>query len=153
MIPRLPSLLLLVAAAPTIASADRMPADPGTQWAQLTVRERIIIRIPRVPTPPPSPPRAAPPIEWEERRAPRCVPVAALTGAALGRDGMLDLMTADGRRLRARLEDDCPALDFYSGFYVKPRSDGNICARRDAIRSRSGARCQIAAFRTLVAPR
>lgn len=146
MTPRLPSCLLL-AAAPLIVSAA--PEPPRTQWAQVTIRERVIIRIPRMSPIPRGPAAAA--VTWEERKASRCVPLAALNGAVLGGEGAVDLMTGDGRRFRAVLDDDCPTLDFYSGFYLKPTGDGQVCARRDAIRSRSGARCLITGFRQLVA--
>lgn len=146
---------LLVLAAPLLVSA-RAPQLDGTQWAQLTIHERLIIRIPRV-----APranassfaPRSTAPIKWEEKKAPRCVPMTALTGAAIDREGEVDLVVEGTRRLRAKLDDDCPTLDFYTGFYLKPTADGQLCAKRDSIRSRSGARCSINKFRTLVAVR
>jgi hypothetical protein len=55
--------------------------------------------------------------------------------------------------LRARLDHGCRALDFYSGFYLRPAPDGNICADRDSVRARSGASCEISRFRRLVAER
>lgn len=141
----------------------------GTHYAQMLYHERIVIRIPRVrpvaPAPPPmrgnmrgnsralsAAPVAATPV-WIEKRAADCVPVAALSGASIDRSGDVDLVVADGRRLRAKLDDDCPTLDFYSGFYLKRTTDGQICARRDSLRSRSGARCAITGFRTLTAKR
>ena len=60
---------------------------------------------------------------------------------------------ADGTRLRALFDDDCPALDFYSGLYVKGTTDGMVCADRDSIRSRSGSVCRIDGFKRLVAKR
>ena len=153
---------LLVAAAPVLLSAappDRAPFD-GMEMAQLTIHERVIIRIPRMSAPAPTalatlraetPP---PPDGWIERgRAPRCVAAADLAGARVGRDGAVDLVSEDGGRVRAKLDADCPTLDFYSGLYLKPAADGRICARRDAIRSRSGARCTITGFVNLVARR
>lgn len=151
--------LLLACATPLLISAQDARSLDGTQWAQLTIRERIVIRIPRVrPVTDASVrslsalPAAATPV-WIEKRAADCVPVAALTGASVDRSGAVDLMVEDGRRLRAKLEDECPTLDFYSGFYLKRTSDGQICAKRDALRSRSGAHCAIKGFRTLTARR
>ncbi len=51
--------------------------------------------------------------------------------------------------MRAVLEDQCPALDYYSGFYVVPPPDGKICADRDSIHTRSGADCEVDKFRAL----
>jgi len=58
-----------------------------------------------------------------------------------------------GDRVRATFDRDCPGLDFYSGFYLKPSADGQICADRDMIRTRSGDSCEISGFRRLVAKR
>lgn len=155
-------LLLLLAATPALIGADAPPRLDGTQWAQLTIHERVIIRIPLVAAPPPPAAgpaatatfsRQLPPPQWIERRAPKCVAASTLTGAQVGGAGDLDLIVGGVKRLRAKLDDDCPALDFYSGFYVKKGADGNICAGRDVIRSRSGTACAIRAFKTLVAAR
>ena len=61
----------------------------------------------------------------------------------------VDFVLRDRRRVRAELDSDCPALDFYGGFYVQP-DDDRICARRDVIRSRMGGICRIERFRRLV---
>ena len=55
----------------------------------------------------------------------------------------------DRSRVRARIDEDCSALDFYDGFYVQPE-DEQLCARRDEISSRMGGSCKIEKFRSLV---
>ena len=151
----LSALSLALVAPATVSAAD--PAGlGGIELAQLTVRERIVIRIPRLPLAPPPRDFAAdrvPPLQWREKSAPRCIPVGVLAGAAITPDGDVDLVATDGRRLRAKLDDDCPTLTFYRGFYLKRAPDGMVCARRDPLRARSGARCEISRFRTLVARR
>lgn len=151
-------LLTLAATAPLLVSAQDadMAGLAGTQWAQaqVIIRERMVIRVPRADSPPGAPRpryRPAPPprITWRELQAPKCVPADSIVAASMA-DGDVDLETNDGRRLRAKLDDDCPTLKFYTGFYLKRTRDGMICAGRDALRSRSGARCEIATFRTLV---
>lgn len=151
------SALLLALAAPLAVSARAPEPSPPVRWTQMTIHERLIIRVPRMPRgPAPAgamPPRAFSPVIWQERKAPRCVTMTAITGATLDREGEVDLVVEGTRRVRAKLNDDCPTLDFYSGLYLKPTSDGKMCARRDSIRSRSGARCAITAFRNLVPKR
>ncbi len=142
--PLRPALPLLLAA-PLAMSASE-PA--GVELAQLTFRERIVIRIPRLPMP--SRRSAAPPIAWEEKKGPKCVAASTLASAAISPDGDVDLVVTDGRRLRAKLDDDCPSLNFYSGFYLKQAKDGKVCAGRDMLRTRSGGHCEISRFRTLV---
>ncbi|WBH17369.1 hypothetical protein [Sphingomonas radiodurans] len=140
-------VLPLALAAPFVVSA-RTPED-GVRYAQMTYRERVVIRIPRLPL---APRRQAPAItNWDEHKAPKCVAAASLASAAITASGDVDLIVTDGRRLRAKLDDDCPTLNFYTGFYLKRSADGMVCAGRDALRSRSGARCEIDRFRTLTA--
>ena len=136
-------ILPLLLAAPLAISAS----EPEVRYAQLSVRERIVIRIPRLPVAQRR--QQAAPIVWEEKKAPKCVPANVLASAVISPKGDVDLIATDGRRLRAKLDDDCPSLNFYSGFYVKRSKDGMVCARRDALRTRSGGRCEIARFRTL----
>jgi hypothetical protein len=153
------TLMLLVSATAIGSSApaqDRGSDLDGTEWAQMTIRERIIIRIPNVQMRAASPIRPRPdpvqPMRWVEKKGPKCVAVDQLAGAAVGGD-TLDLMLRGGNRVRARLDGDCPALDFYAGFYLKPSADGLVCAGRDSIRSRSGDSCTISGFKTLVLKR
>ncbi|KQN07284.1 MULTISPECIES: hypothetical protein [unclassified Sphingomonas] len=156
---------------PVAATALLMLALPGSAQRRLvdnplppggvtTVRtemriQRVIIRVPRAPIAPASfsTPRPLPPIQWVEKRADRCVPVQDLAAVTVSRPDSVDLLLAGGKRLRARLADDCAALDFYAGLYFKPSGDGQMCAARDVLRSRSGGQCRIAQFRTLVPAR
>jgi hypothetical protein len=55
---------------------------------------------------------------------------------------------ASARRVRAEFDEDCPALDFYGGFYLRPE-DARVCAGRDAIHSRMGGSCTIERFKLL----
>ena len=61
----------------------------------------------------------------------------------------VDFLLNNRARIRAKLEDDCPALDFDAGFYLQPE-DERLCARRDAIHSRIGRSCAIERFKLLV---
>lgn len=132
-------LALAALTAPATAAADE-----AVELAQLTIRQRVIVRVPRMaPAPPPRP------IRWVEKKGPKCIPAIDLAGALVNERQRLDLVLRGGRRVRAELEDDCHGLDFYNGFYVKPGPDGMVCADRDVVRARSGAKCPIDKFRTL----
>jgi hypothetical protein len=123
----------------------------GTQYAQVTVREQIIVRVRQQPRPIQQ--AGASLIRWREGRGPRCVPARIVLGAtALGRNSV-DLVLRDNSRVRVRLESGCPGLDFYHGFYVNGTPDGLICADRDSVRSRMGGQCGIDQFRSLTAIR
>lgn len=141
--------LLLALAAPALLAADWGVAEPGIGGGQVTTmsfHERIIIRVPRLPM---KPPPEASVVTWKEHRGPKCVVAADLAGALVLQPGMVDLVLKGNRRVRAKLDGSCEPLDFYNGFYLKPASDGKICADRDSIRARSGLSCQIDSFRLL----
>ena len=145
-----PALMLL---ALTPADSDEVGQIDGVEMAQLTIHQRIVIRIPRI-LGRSEPARSEPAeVRWTMKKGPKCVPMAALEGAIISGTDSVDLMVADGTRLRAEFDDDCPALDFYSGLYVKGNADGMICADRDSIRARSGSVCRIDGFKRLVAKR
>jgi hypothetical protein len=146
-------VLLLSLAAPSAIAAD--PGDPGLMLGQFTFHQRIIIRVPVMPVSPPPPPVMpdAPPPRWVEHGAPKCLALGHLTGAAVTGTASVDFMMDDGQRMRAVLDEDCPSLDFYSGFYLMRNDDGKVCAQRDRIHARSGAACPIQKFRKLVAHR
>jgi hypothetical protein len=143
--------MILRAAALMLAAILGAPegdaAPEPVQYAQVTVRQQIIIRVPARPLRGKATPGK--PIEWEEKKGPKCVPARAIAGATLLGRNSVDLILRDNSRVRAKLQDSCPALDYYHGFYMAPTEDGMICADRDVIRSRMGGQCEIERFRSL----
>lgn len=124
------------------------------EFAQLTVEQRVIIRVPLVapprrgrPAPPPEPE------EWDEKKGPRCVAIRSIRSADLTDRNSVDLILSNGQRYRARFGRHCPSAAFYSGFYVEPADDGSLCAGRDDIKSRSGISCEVESFKRLVPDR
>jgi hypothetical protein len=149
------SAAALMTAALGNVSGDPSPIAP-MQFAQLTVRREIMMRIP-VRVRPATAPVAAKGsrIEWKERGGlrggPKCVGARSIVAATALSRKSVDLILRDRTRLRAKLERSCPALDYYYGFYISPAADGQICADRDSIRSRVGGQCGIDGFRKLKA--
>lgn len=124
-------------------------AEQGaTQVAQLTIRERVERVIVRIRTGRMPSPAVAP--RYKEKKGPRCIPAGTIAAAAVTKPDSVDFALKGGERIRAELDDDCPALDYYGGFYLRPTVDRTICADRDAIHARSGGECQITRFRRLV---
>jgi hypothetical protein len=139
--------LLIVAAAVAAASGSpaRAPAASDSfEIAQLTVRSHVTIRVRSMPA------QLPPMLELREKKGPHCLPMGSIVGAAVIAQNSVDLILRGGARVRAKFENSCPALDYYSGFYLKPGPDGQICADRDAVHSRAGGECAIDKFRTLV---
>jgi hypothetical protein len=140
------ALLLLL-----FGSAQDTPVAKAQQGT-LTVRHRqIIIRVPSGATA--MAPAGASLIKWRESRGPDCIAASRLIGATLLRQNSVDLILRDNSRVRARLQNSCPALDYYRGFYIEATEDGRICADRDSIRDRAGGDCEIDQFRALSADR
>lgn len=128
-----------------------MVADGGGRVVESwTIHERIVVRVPRMSA---AARAQVAPVEWKEHKAPKCLPLAEVGAATIAAPASIDLLMSDGRRIRAHLDGDCRSADFYSGFYVRPGHDGQLCADRDAIRIRSGASCEIDAFRRLTQKR
>lgn len=141
--------MLLGAAALLLLAFGSGEDEARLQYAQagsITVRQQVIIRVPRTGV---SRGAMARPVTWREGRGPRCIPATRIAGLGHLGDNNVDLILTDRRRIRARLGGRCPALDFYRGFYVTATEDGQVCADRDSIRSRAGAECEIEQFRTL----
>ncbi|MEA3000984.1 MAG: hypothetical protein QOH04_3078 [Sphingomonadales bacterium] len=133
------AMLLLTAGG---AEPPRRPA--AVQYSQIIVREQIVVRVPvRLRD------GGDAGIRWKEKKGPKCVPMRQVMGVAQIGGSSVDLILRDRSRLRAKLDSNCPALDYYYGFYVTPNPDGLICADRDVIRSRMGGECGIDKFRTL----
>lgn len=140
---------LAAATAAVTAGTSDAPDLDGSQFAQLTIQQRVVIRVPMVPIAPP-PPAAVAPLRLVERKGPRCIASNSLAGAVVIAPRSIDLFTRGGPRLRANLDDACTMVDLRFGFYIRPNPDGQVCARRDTIHARTGGKCDIERFRKLV---
>jgi hypothetical protein len=134
----MPFSLLLSLFPALFGSASAAQSD---EVRTLVVEREVIMRIPVRPRP-------VQPYIWEEKRGPKCIEASNIRAAALSGRETVDFLLFDRTRLRAQLSEDCPALDFYNGFYVTPEK-GKLCARRDEIHSRIGRSCTIERFRRL----
>jgi hypothetical protein len=119
------------------------PGTVGQSVTRLIIQDEVILRVPVQPHP------LVPEFFWEEKKGPKCLPVAAIQRALLSGSEQVDLILTNHTRIRAQFDEDCPALDFYGGFYLQ-LPDDRLCARRDAIHSRIGTSCTIERFRQLV---
>jgi len=121
-------------------------AQPGTVGQSVTriiIQDEVILRVPVQPHP------LLPDFEWVEKKGPKCIPAAAIQRALLSGSEQVDFILANRARIRAQFDEDCPALDFYGGFYLQPQ-DERLCAHRDAVHSRIGGSCTIERFKELV---
>jgi hypothetical protein len=141
--------LMLLFAAPASA-----PQPVDWDMAAGMLQQRVTIHVPRVTIRTATIIMRAPrPTAVVEKKADDCVKMESLAGFSVNRFDSVDLILKDGSLLRAKLGNDCPALGFYSGFYVKANKDRKMCAKRDSIRSRSGRLCAVQSFASLVPAR
>ena len=123
---------------------------------QVRIEQHMSIRISPGPgLPPPElllqlQQNAAPP-RIVQRAIGKCLPVSGVSAVRVSNNRLL-LFMRDQRVVSASLEKSCRAADFYSGFYVERSADGQICADRDRLQSRSGAKCKLSKLRQLVGP-
>lgn len=150
---RIALLLAAMWAGPGLAqpstAPDARPSPPLPQFAQMIIERRTVIRIT------PHEQRRRIPVnlrDWREQSTSKCFPISMLAGIVISRPDSIDMVLRGGRLVRARLEKGCPSIDFYSGFYLKPTSDGLLCADRDTIHSRAGGACEVDKFRILLPP-
>jgi len=119
------------------------PAAVGEAVTRMIIQDEVILRVPVQPRP------LMPQIDWIEKKGPKCVPIASIRRALLQGSEQVDFILANHARIRAQLDEDCPALDFYGGFYLQSEDD-RLCAGRDAVHSRMGGSCMIEGFKHLV---
>jgi len=134
-----------------VYSALALAASAVTALAgpPITIMQQSVIRI-RITSSGAAPAEMARPIVWKEHKGPRCIPLGALGGAAITQPNSVDLVLRGGDRVRALLERGCSAREFfYSGFYLTPTSDGQVCVKRDQFHARIGGDCGITKFRSL----
>jgi hypothetical protein len=122
---------------------------------QVRIEQRTVIRVaprsrPAVPNMFMDLPQREIGTRFIERKIGKCLPIGGIAGVqADGRNRLL-LFMRDRRIVSAGLERACSSRDFYSGFYVAPNADNQLCVDRDALQSRSGANCKLSRIRQLV---
>jgi hypothetical protein len=119
-------------------------AEPPDTVTRLVIQDEVILRVPVVPRPP-----TVRQVRWIARKGPKCIPSTMVRRALLSGPNQVDFILANRTRLRARFGQQCPALDFYSGLYLKPQ-DARLCVQRDAIHSRAGGSCTIDEFLVMI---
>ena len=142
-------MTLLTLAAALVALGTTVPAPQPhpepVELAQLSFRSHVVVRVQTTQL------AMVPLAALREKKGPKCVASGDILAAAVVERSSVDLVLRGGFRMRAKLAANCPGLDYYSGFYVVPSSDGRLCADRDVIRDRAGGECEIDKFRQLVA--
>ena len=132
-----------------------VPLPDSERARQVRIERRVIIRI--------SPRRVGPqslvsdqretrtPTRYLRRDMERCISASDIIGARPSGERSLRLYLRDRRLVSLTLDKSCRAQAFYSGFYIEKDSDGQLCARRDELHSRTGSKCDVEEMHQLVA--
>lgn len=145
----------IVVVGPVVPYAfSAQPLDSESAW-QVRIEQRTTIRVSPRPLPMQpnmfdSLPRRAVGPRFAERKIGKCLPASGIAGVQVQPDNRLLLFLRDRRMVSASLERACSARDFYSGFYVAPNADGQLCVDRDTLMSRNGNNCKLSRIRQLV---
>ncbi|MCK9542015.1 MAG: hypothetical protein M0R03_08295 [Novosphingobium sp.] len=123
---------------------------------QVRIEQRMTIRIapqsrPAMPNMLMSLPQRPIGPRFTERKIGKCLPISGIVGVQVQDSNRLLLFLRDQRMVSASLERACRSRDFYSGFYLTPTSDSQLCVDRDSLHSRNGANCKLSRIRQLVA--
>ncbi len=91
--------------------------------------------------------------QWKEGRARpgACIDAVNIAGAEVVDQRTLDIVLRGGQRWRLKLQNNCPQITFYGGFYYNQTQTGRICAGRDRIIGRAGGNCSVRAIAPLTA--
>ena len=134
------SLLTLLPLLLGVVSSQADDRQPPAR--RMVVERQWIVRVPVRPRP------TLRRVEWAAGQGYRCVQANAIRSAFLSGQDSVDLVLRR-QRVRATLDGNCSALDFYDGFYLKT-DDQRVCARRDFVHSRMGGSCRIERFQQLL---
>ena len=135
------TFLALLGLIPALLGSAAQSSANDQVVRRVVIHDEVIFRIPIRPR--------TVPVVWVERKGPKCVPARLIAGAMLSGPSSIDFVLRNQARVRAKMDSDCPALDFYGRLYLQPEDDF-ICAKRETVRSRVGGACRIEKFRTLV---
>ncbi len=129
-------------------------AQADGQWWQARVEQRVMIRLPQSSSAPRGIPTGKVPkrIKMKEKKIGKCLWMKQLVVARPGADKPqhLEFVTKNGQIIRGYLGDGCLAREFYAGTYMERTSDGKLCAERDILYARTGAKCEVDKFRVMV---
>ncbi|MGK2286982.1 hypothetical protein [Pedomonas sp. V897] len=98
--------------------------------------------------PPPQPPKRArepDPAPGEEESV-QCISIDDIRDADIRSDRVIRLRMRGNVYYEMRLQNNCPGLSFYDGFYYRTTPNRQLCGGLDMIMARSGSRCPIESF-------
>lgn len=81
-----------------------------------------------------------------------CLDSSSIAGAIVVDPMTVDVIQRGGQRWRLLLDEACPQLSYYGGFYYRAGTAGEFCAGRDRIIGRAGGDCRVRAIAPMQQP-
>lgn len=118
---------------------------------------RPVVKVPgtaanlSMPDDPPPPPGAGAPAEAPapEPENVQCISIDDIRDAVIRNDRTIHLRMRGRVYYEMRLQNNCPGLSFYDGFYYRTTPNRQLCGGLDVIMARSGSRCPIESFQRI----
>ncbi|MCH8683761.1 hypothetical protein [Pedomonas mirosovicensis] len=110
------------------------------------------LSMPDNPPPPPADKPAAAPLSPEDDKV-QCISIDEIRDAVIRNDRTIHLRMRGNVYYEMRLQNTCPGLSFYDGFYYRTTPNRQLCGGLDVIMARSGSRCPIESFTRIEKPR
>ena len=85
---------------------------------------------------------AAPPEDTQVQ----CISIDDIRDSVIRNDRTIHLRMRGNLYYEMRLQNTCPGLSFYDGFYYRTTPNRQLCGGLDMIMARSGSRCPIESF-------
>lgn len=76
----------------------------------------------------------------------QCISIDDIRDAVIRNDRIIHLRMRGNMTYEMRLQNTCPGLSFYDGFYYRTTPNRQLCGGLDMIMARSGSRCPIESF-------
>ncbi len=81
-----------------------------------------------------------------EERQVQCISIDDIRDSVIRNDRTIHLRMRGNIYYEMRLQNTCPGLSFYDGFYYRTTPNRQLCGGLDMIMARSGSRCPIESF-------
>lgn len=76
----------------------------------------------------------------------QCISIDDIRDSVIRNDRTIHLRMRGNTYYEMRLQNTCPGLSFYDGFYYRTTPNRQLCGGLDMIMARSGSRCPIESF-------
>lgn len=140
--------VVVTTAVMTLLGAAALPADAQNYMRPVVKVPGVGAAFPKDDSAPSQPQQqlplsdAAPPEDAQVQ----CIAIDDIRDSVIRNDRTIHLRMRGNVYYEMRLQNNCPGLSFYDGFYYRTTPNRQLCGGLDMIMARSGSRCPIESF-------